>query len=182
MLPIATVASAHGQTVHSKTVAHRIAVQELLIMERDWAKAVLDRNSSAIARIQADDFIGWDFKGTAYSKSENIRAIENGDWKTDSLDVDDVRANVFGDTAIVTCHVTRKGRFKDQNLTGQFRWTQVYAPRRGRWQLVAQQSTRIGDAVPSSPFQSEVMDKVAGPPRATTMNKQESQVQEVEKV
>lgn len=148
-------------------------------MERDWAKAVVDHNPSVIARIQANDFIGWDFEGKAYTKAENIQALENGFWKTISLDLDDVKARVFGDTAVVTSRVTRKGRFKDQDLTGRFRWTRVYAERRGRWELVAQQSTRIGDAVPSS-FPSEGMDSVAAQPRATSLNSDESQVREVE--
>jgi ketosteroid isomerase-like protein len=100
-------------------------------MERDWAKAVVDRNPSVIARIQANDFIGWDFKGKAYTKAENIQALESGYWKTISLDLDDVKAGVVGDTAVVTSRVARKGRFKDQDLTGQFRWTRVYAKRRG---------------------------------------------------
>jgi ketosteroid isomerase-like protein len=122
--------SAFGQTAASKTVTNRTA-EQLLRMERDWAKAVVDRNPSVIARIQANDFIGWDFKGKAYTKAENIQALESGYWKTISLDLDDVKAGVVGDTAVVTSRVARKGRFKDQDLTGQFRWTRVYAKRRG---------------------------------------------------
>lgn len=148
-------------------------------MERDWVKAVVDRNLSVIARIQANDFIGWDFEGKAYTKAENIQALENGYWQTISLDLDDVKARVFGDTAVVTSRVTRKGRFKDQDTTGQFRWTRVYAERRGRWQLVAQQSTRIVNVGPSS-SPSEPVDNVVIQPSATGVNNGESQVREAE--
>jgi ketosteroid isomerase-like protein len=180
ILTIAPSSSALGQTADSKTATNRTAEQELLRMERDWTKAVVDRNPSVIARIQANDFIGWDFEGKAYTKSENIQALENGYWNTISLDLDDVKARVFADTAVVTSRVTRKGRFKDQDLTGQFRWTRVYAKRCGGWELVAQQSSRIGDAVPSFFFPSEAMDNVAAQPSATGMNREESQVREVE--
>ncbi len=149
-------------------------------MERDWVKAVVNRNLSVIARIQANDFIRWDFEGKAYIKAENIQALDTGDWQTISLDLNDVKARVFGDTAVVTSRVTRTGRFKAQDTTGQFRWTMVYADRRGRWQLVAQQSTRIGDVGPSSSSPSEPMDNGAAQPSATSVNSEESQVREVE--
>ncbi len=152
------------QTTKSKTVGDRGQALSLLRMERDWAKAVVDRDPAVIERIEADDFIGWDFEGQPYTKAENIQALEGGYWITASLDLDDVKARVYGDAAVVTSRVTRKGRFRDQDLTGQFRWTRVYAQRRGRWELVAQQSTRIGDVVRSSSLSSEPMENVATRP------------------
>jgi ketosteroid isomerase-like protein len=180
MLTIVPSSSALGQTAQSKMVTNQTAEQELLRLERDWAKAVVRRNVSVIARIQANDFIGWDFEGKAYTKAENIQALESGYWKTTSLALDDVKARAFGEIAVVTSRVTRKGRFKDQDLTGRFRWSRVYAERRGRWELVAQQSTRIGGAVPSSSFPSAGMDNVAAQPGAKNTNAEELQVREVE--
>jgi len=35
----------------------------LLNAERDWAKAVVDRDTLFVDRILSDDFVGWDYEG-----------------------------------------------------------------------------------------------------------------------
>jgi len=36
-----------------------------------------------------------------------------------------------------------KGRYKDQDISGGYRYTDVYVKRQGRWQAIALQITRI---------------------------------------
>lgn len=183
LLAIATIAvssSLLGQTRASKPVTNSTAKQKLLRIERDWARAVMDRDVSAIERIQSNDFIGWDFEGKPYTKAENIQALENGEWKTISLDLDDVQIRVFEDLAVVTSRVARKGRFRGQDLSGQFRWTRLFAERRGRWELVMQLSSSVGTAglLPSSP--SCKTNEVACRSREMSVRSEELPIREVE--
>jgi len=117
--------------------------QELIRMEREWARAIVDRDGAAVTQILADDFVGWDFQGIPYAKVDSLKDLRSGDWRTDSLDLDDIKVHVFADTAVVTCRATRRGQYKNRNIAGQFRWMKVYAKREDRWQVVAQQGTRV---------------------------------------
>ena len=183
LLAIATIAvspSFLGQTPASKPVTNPTAKQKLLRIERDWARAVVDGDVSVIERIQSNDFIGWDFEGKPYTKTENIQALENGEWKTISLDLDDVQIRVFEDLAVVTSRVARKGRFKGQDLSGQFRWTRLFAERRGCWELVMQLSSRIRTAAlpPSSP--SLRTNEVTSRSREMSVKSEELPIRDVE--
>jgi ketosteroid isomerase-like protein len=169
-----------SQSPATKPITNATAEQQLLRMERDWAKALVDADTSVIERVQSDDFIGWDFEGKPYTKAENIQALKNGYWKTISLDLDDMQIRVFEDLAVVTSRVTRKGRLKDQDLTGEFRWSRVYAERRGRWELVIQLSTRIGSAALPPSSTPEMTNKVTARSHEMSANTGELQVREVE--
>jgi ketosteroid isomerase-like protein len=115
----------------------------LLKAEHDWAKAVVDRDTVFVDRILSDDFVGWDYKGKRYGKADSKHDLSSGQWATTSLRINDINVRVYGNTAVVTSRAVRNGKYKGQDNTGQFRWTKVYVKRRGQWQVVAQQSTRI---------------------------------------
>lgn len=119
------------------------AERVLFKAERDWAKAVVDRDTLFLDHILDDDFVGWDYQGKRYTKADSKRDLSSGEWATTSLEIEDVNVRVYGNTAVVTSRAIRKGKYKGQDNTGQFRWTKVYVKRKAQWQVVAQQSTMI---------------------------------------
>jgi len=119
------------------------AEEVLLNAEQDWAKAVVDRDTLFVDRVLSDDFAGWDYEGKRYTKADSKHDLSSGEWATSSLGIEDINVRVYGNTAVVTSRAIRKGEYKGQDNTGQFRWTKVYVKRRGQWQVVAQQSTRL---------------------------------------
>ena len=54
-----------------------------------------------------------------------------------------MNVRVYGDAAVVTYSTMDKGTFKGQDISGRYRWTDVFARRGGTWQIVAGQGTRI---------------------------------------
>ncbi|MCA1607485.1 MAG: nuclear transport factor 2 family protein [Acidobacteria bacterium] len=52
----------------------------------------------------------------------------------------------FGNGCVVIGRSTVKGQDKGQDISGQYRYTRVYVKRQRRWQLVANQSTRLAAA------------------------------------
>lgn len=57
----------------------------------------------------------------------------------------DMKVHVYGDVAVVTGQNTIKGTWEDipRNISGPYRFTDVFVKRAGRWQCVASQSSRI---------------------------------------
>jgi ketosteroid isomerase-like protein len=107
------------------------------------AKAVVDRDALFLDRILSDDFVGWDYAGKRYTKADSEHDLTTGELATTCLRVEDINVRLYGNTAVVTSRAVRKGEYKGQDNTGEFRWTKVYAKMEKRWRVVAQQSTRI---------------------------------------
>jgi len=65
----------------------------------------------------------------------------------DSIEMSDVKVQDLGSVAVVTGRVVETGRFKTNDLSGVYRFTDIWAKRNGRWQIVAGHETKGADAV-----------------------------------
>jgi ketosteroid isomerase-like protein len=57
--------------------------------------------------------------------------------------VDDRQLRVCGDAAVVTCRTTIKETWKGKDTSGQYRNTDIWVKRAGRWQLLASHTSKI---------------------------------------
>ncbi len=116
------------------------AVRQLL----NEASAALSRNDTvSLDRIYADSYTLTNENGVLLTKALRLAAIKSGELKFESVVFDDVNIRLYGNTAVATFRVTSKAQFKGQEAGGQFRSTSTYVKIKGRWQLVAAQTTRI---------------------------------------
>jgi ketosteroid isomerase-like protein len=117
--------------------------QTIRQLDRDWVKAYTRGDTAVLDRIYADDLIVTNPDGSVGNKAEELAAIKSGAFAFQSITNEDVRVRVFGEMAVVTGRSMMKGRYKDQDISGGYRYTDVYLKKRGRWQAVALQITRI---------------------------------------
>jgi ketosteroid isomerase-like protein len=70
-----------------------------------------------------------------------------GSWsgasKTESNTPDNYVVHCYGDTAVMMHRATMKGQFKGEDISGVYQNIHVFVKRDGRWQVVANQSTRV---------------------------------------
>lgn len=139
---IAFSISSFAQTTNTNAAnkAER-AVREL---ERQYRDAVMRQDIAAVGRILADDFIATSSRGEIRDKAKEIDDMRpSPDFKMEAFNLDDINVRIFGDTAVVTGRSTLQVAFKGKSGTTLFRYTRVYVKRNGRWQVVAQQLTRM---------------------------------------
>jgi ketosteroid isomerase-like protein len=72
-----------------------------------------------------------------------IADLKSGDLKIESSTPDDMKVQVYGNTAVVTYGTIDKGTYKGKDLSGKYRWMDVFVRRNGRWQIVAGQGTPV---------------------------------------
>jgi ketosteroid isomerase-like protein len=116
--------------------------QALIQMERDWTEAALKKDTVALDKILADDWVAQGPTGVS-TKAETLADLKSGNYKLESQTLADMKVRVFGDTAVVTGSDDEKSSYKGHDTSGHYTWTDVYVKRQGRWQAAASQGTRI---------------------------------------
>ena len=119
------------------------AEDELRQLEDKIADAVVRRDIAFVARVWAEEFVYTGVRGEVKTKTDILAELRAGDLQFDVLKFDDVRVRVYGDAAVATGRATTKGRSKQGEISGEFRYTRVYVKRLGAWQLVAFQGTPV---------------------------------------
>ena len=124
---------------------------EVTKLAREWIQAGQTHNAEPITRLVADEAILHYPDGTTATKADELRLIESKAITTDSWDLLDHKVTVLNaDSAIITGRSSIKnGKYKDANMpkpidiSGEYRFLDVYARRNGRWQVVASQATKL---------------------------------------
>ena len=113
-------------------------------IEQDWGDAVTRHDADFLDRLEADDYTYTGPDGGVSHKADDIDAAKAGIVRIESFSHRDMKVQVYGETAVVTGATILKGTAGDMDLSGRFRWTDVFVKRDGRWQVVASQATSVG--------------------------------------
>lgn len=112
-------------------------------MEKDRAQAVVKKDTATLEKMTADDYQLIDANGKLRTKADTMTDIKSGTINIQSNDVDDLKVQVYGNTAVVTGRSNPKGTIDGKDVSGPIRFTRVYVKRNGTWQSVLFQQTRI---------------------------------------
>jgi peptidylprolyl isomerase len=143
------------------TSANRVQ-EQLKKLEEEWAGAFINRDAAALDRILADDYTIIDPNGSVGDKAQTIKDITSGEFAFESIKYDNLKVRVYGAFAIVTGGEVVKMRSGEQTNTEAYRFTDVFALRRGRWQAISSQLT------PSSEVGMTVVTRADGTKETTT--------------
>ena len=148
-LVIAAALGASAQTPDTKPKpappkpADSSVEQTLMKIERDALAALLKKDIAAFGRVFADDAVVITPDGSPQTKAQLLADVKSGDLVVESSEISDMKVRAYGDTAVVTYVTTDKGKFKGQDISGRYRWTDVFVRRGGTWQIVAGHGTPI---------------------------------------
>ena len=117
--------------------------EELLKLEKEFARAIVKNDAEAIGQFVADDWVIIDADGGRIDKSRFLRAVKSGVLIHEMMESDDVGVRIYGDTAVVSGLTRTKGKFMGRDFSTQERATDVFVMQNGRWQCVFSQLTRF---------------------------------------
>jgi len=124
------------------TLALGVEELALLQIERDWSEAVMKKDAAALDKIMAADFVGND-SGIIRNKKQAIRSLTSVSFKIESAALSDMKAIVFGDTAVVHGLWATKSTTGGEHTSGRYRWTDTFAKLDARWQCVTGYSAKV---------------------------------------
>jgi len=116
---------------------------DILQLEGQWAKAIQARDTAVMERLLAPEYVGVDPAGVATSKTQEIAMFRNGDLKIDSIVAGEQKVKVYIGGVIVTGKSSVKGKFKDQDISGDYRFVDIYERKPAGWQVVYSQLTKV---------------------------------------
>lgn len=129
----AVVASGQNRTIAS----------ELTELEHKLVKAWIAGDRGTVDSILAADWSVIDLTGHVLTRTQVMQELGSGDRRIESGSVDELNVRVFGDIAIVTGRSVLAGSYQGKRASVVQRFTDVFARRDGRWQVVASQGTQV---------------------------------------
>ena len=113
------------------------AEQELLNLMQDWMNAEVKADMAFLDRFIAEDCVITDPVGAVWTKAQFLEGLKSGEGAVMSFALDNMKARIYGDAAVVNGRMTAKQAFRGQDISGQYQCTDVFIKRAGRWQCVA---------------------------------------------
>ena len=110
----------------------------------EMSAALTKPDHDAAARMLADSYYAVTPDGSTVSKTEFLADLKSGKFRLESNKLDEMKVHASApDLAIVTYRSTDKGTFEGQDISGQYRWLDIFAKRGGTWQFIVSQGTKI---------------------------------------
>jgi ketosteroid isomerase-like protein len=117
--------------------------QELQQLGNEMVAAFERNDAAALDRIFADDFMGTNDQGQLYDKAALLGLIKSGAFKYESVKVDDLKLQIFGNSAVANGRVSVKLQANGKPQENVNRNTVMWAKRQGQWRIVAVQGTPL---------------------------------------
>lgn len=117
--------------------------REIENLESQWLKAVVQNDVATVNKLLADDYLGINPDGTLETKADALAQQRSGTLKITSIDPDNTKVRVYGDTAVVTSRVDVVGHDGDHDISGRYHYTRVYSRRSGEWKVVSFEASRL---------------------------------------
>jgi hypothetical protein len=117
--------------------------QEVLKVDKLWAQALEKEDAAAIDKILAPEYTMVDSAGVTASRAEVLNQLRSGILKFDSFKASEQKVRIFQGGAVLTGKASTKGKFKDKDIGGDYRFIDVYEFKNGAWKAVYTQLSEI---------------------------------------
>lgn len=119
-------------------------VEEFTSIENGWNKAVFNKDTKALDLLYAKEYTYIDTEGKVYNRQQDIAEVTSANYKPEGESIlSDVTVDSFGNVAIVKGLNSTKATLNGKDISGKYRFVDVFVMRDGRWQCVSTQSSKL---------------------------------------
>ncbi len=108
---------------------------ELMQVGRDWDKAIETNDVNEMSRYMDDSWVIVGSDGIN-SKNNFLDLVRSGDLQHSKMDFEDLRVEIYDNTAVVTSKGTSAGTYKEMPFSFYEWTTSVFLKRNGSWLCV----------------------------------------------
>jgi ketosteroid isomerase-like protein len=118
-------------------------VAELTRLSDAWDKAIVRKDTTAIANNMSEDFRQISSNGDVANKEAFVRNITAPDLTIDPYTVEDFDVRVYGNVALLSGRTRMTGREGGSAFTTHYRYIDVYVRTNGTWKVCSVQTSRL---------------------------------------
>jgi ketosteroid isomerase-like protein len=126
------------------TASTETVVAEITRLENEWVTAIKKKDVAALENLLAEDFNGTSPTGVTFPRTDAIEDLKSGAYVVESMDLDELSVNVYGDTVVVFTSQQEKSKYDGIDNSGHYHFTNVWVKRDGKWKVVASHGSRYG--------------------------------------
>jgi ketosteroid isomerase-like protein len=116
---------------------------KLLVLERLWNEAQVNRDSPALDALVSSRFVNTEYDGEVSDKQRFLAEIKDPHFKPKLANIQDLKMNFFGDTAVVTGVYHTQGTYQGKPYDHVGRFTDTWVLDLGKWQCVASHTSLL---------------------------------------
>ncbi|MGH8309842.1 MAG: nuclear transport factor 2 family protein [Steroidobacteraceae bacterium] len=116
---------------------------DIVVVERLRFAAMTRQDVNALEPMLGEDLVYCHSDGRCETKPEFLETIRSGRIRYRAINVIELRTRRVGEAVVINGSVLVDGVIGGQPRSLRIAFTDVYARRNGRWQLIAWQSTRL---------------------------------------
>ena len=117
--------------------------QAIIDLDKERMQAMAEKDFATLNAVLADDLIYTHSSARLDTKASLIGNMQSGSTVYTSVEPSEVKAQDLGDAVVLTGVAQIKVVAQGKPNAFGVRFTDVYAKRKGRWQMVTWQSTRL---------------------------------------
>jgi ketosteroid isomerase-like protein len=115
----------------------------IVVLERLWNEAQVNRDSSALNALVGERFINTEYDGEVSDKTKFLADIKDPLFKPTIANIQDVKVSMFGDTGVVTGVYHTRGTYQGKPYDHVGRFTDTWVLENGKWQCVASHTSLL---------------------------------------
>jgi ketosteroid isomerase-like protein len=115
----------------------------LVSLEKAWNLAEEHKDVHALDQLLASTLVYTDFDGSFMNKAQFLASLKTSGPEGDHFVYEDLKAQAYGDSAIVTGMYHETGTLKRKPISRRGRFTDSWVKEGGSWLCVASQNTLI---------------------------------------
>ncbi|MBZ5722562.1 MAG: nuclear transport factor 2 family protein [Acidobacteriia bacterium] len=115
----------------------------LVVLEHLWNEAQVGRDANALANMIGDKFVNTEWDGEVSERGKFLADIADPAFKPTVLNIQDVKVNLFHDTAVVTGIYRTKGTYQGKPYDHVGRFTDTWVYDNDKWQCVASHTSLL---------------------------------------
>ena len=120
---------------------------ELKAIEQQWIDAYMKSDPSFIKNVEAEDYSIIEPDGAVSTKAQDVKSTTDKTFVLKSATMSDFKCRMLGDNAaVVTVMLKMSGSDDGQEFSGDYRGTDVFEKKDGKWMAVASQLTKVASA------------------------------------
>lgn len=116
---------------------------KLLVLERLWNEAQVHRDSAALDQLVSSRFVNTEWDGEVSDKQKFLADIKDPLFKPTLANIQNVKMNFFGDTAVITGTYHTQGTYQGKPYDHMGRFTDTWVMDMGKWQCVSSHTSLV---------------------------------------